>query len=225
MKRPLLFVAGIAGIVIVTKLVIENMAGVDLVPLATAWITQPSLGSAATVVGLLTIDLVLPVPSSVVMVLSGVAFGTLWGAVLSVAGSLAGSWIGFELVQRYGQTAALRIVDASTLRRLQAILQRYGTWALVVSRALPIVMETMSVVAGLSAMKRSTFLLATSCGTLPVALVYAYAGSVSRETGSIVPATVILIAVTSAGVLWYRSRLSPRPHDRAAAASVSRDVY
>jgi hypothetical protein len=38
--------------------------------------------------------------------------------------------------------------------------------------------------------------------------VYAYAGAVSREAGSLVPAAVILAAVIGGGWLWYRSRIA-----------------
>jgi uncharacterized membrane protein YdjX (TVP38/TMEM64 family) len=215
MKRALLFVVGIAGIVILSKLLVENVAGVDLSAHATAWITEPGIVGAVAVVALLAVDVVAPVPSSAVMVLSGLAFGVLWGSVLSIAGSVVGSWIGFELVRHYGRAAALRFVDAATLGRLQTMFHRYGSAVLVLSRALPIMMETMSLVAGLSAMKRSTFLLASVTGTVPVAIVYAYAGSVSRDTGSAVPAIVILVAMTGAAALWYRSRVGS--DDDAAA--------
>jgi len=69
-------------------------------------------------------------------------------------------------------------------------------------------METMSLVAGLSGMGRSAFLLASFIGTTPIVLVYAYAGAFSRETGSLVPAAVILTAVSGVAWLWYRSRLA-----------------
>ena len=86
----------------------------------------------------------------------------------------------------------------------------HGAAAVAVTRALPVVMETMSVVAGLSTMRRGTFLLASAIGTAPIVVVYAYAGAMSRETGSLVPAIVILIAVAAAGWVWYRASFGER---------------
>ena len=80
-------------------------------------------------------------------------------------------------------------------------------------------METMSVVAGLSGMTRATFLTASLLGTAPIAVVYAYAGAVSRETGSIVPAVVMLIAVAGAAYVWYRARLAHAARDPLATAA------
>jgi uncharacterized membrane protein YdjX (TVP38/TMEM64 family) len=55
------------------------------------------------------------------------------------------------------------------------------------------------------------FLGASLAGTAPIVVIYAYAGAVSRQVDSIVPAVVILVAVTACGYAWYRARFSPRP--------------
>src|SRR6185369_9601682 len=139
-------------------------------------------GGAIAVVTLLAADLFLPIPSSVIMVLSGAVFGVLWGGLLSLVGSIGGEWLGFELVRRYGRRASAKMVGDDELARLSRVFTRHGAAAVVVTRALPVAMETMSVVAGLSAMRRSTFLIASLIGTAPIVVVYAYAGAVSRET-------------------------------------------
>ena len=112
------------------------------------------------------------------------------------------------------------MVGDDELARLSAFFARYGTAAIVVTRPLPIVMETMSVVAGLSNMPRITFLGASLAGTLPIVFVYAYAGARSREVGSILPAAVILVTMTLAGWLVYRARrtdVSPRTPSSSAS--------
>lgn len=219
MKRPLVLVAAVAGVVVLTKLLVENVFGISLEPLVTTWVVQAGIGSALTVVVLLAIDLFLPVPSSLVMLMSGAAFGTLGGAALSLVGSVGGEWLGFELVRRYGRRASRRIVDDEDLQRLERVFARHGTAAVIITRALPVVMETMSVVAGLSGMKRGRFLLASLAGTAPVVVVYAYAGSVSRQVGSVVPAIVMLIAVAGGAFSWYRARVQ---NDLAGTAAAVR---
>jgi uncharacterized membrane protein YdjX (TVP38/TMEM64 family) len=216
-KRSLILTALVAGAVVLSKLLVENVFGIGLEPLVMAGVAHAGIGSALTVVALLAIDLFLPVPSSLVMVMSGAAFGTVAGSVLSLVGSVGGEWLGFELVRRYGRRASRRIVTDEDLRRLERVFARYGAAAVVITRALPIVMETMSVVAGLSSMKRTTFLLASLAGTAPVVVVYAYAGSVSRQMGSVVPAVVMLIAVAGGAFLWYRARVLNDVEGTAAA--------
>lgn len=208
MNRTIALIAIVAGVVIGSKLLVENLLGINLEPWARAWVEHAGPAGAATIVGLLAADVFLPIPSSFVMVLSGAAFGVGWGALLAFAGSIGGEWLGFELARRYGTGLSSRFVgDANEVERLNQILLTHGAAAVVVTRALPVVMETMSVVAGLSTMRRRTFLVASAIGTAPIVVVYAYAGAMSRETGSLVPAIVILVAVAAAGWVWYRARL------------------
>lgn len=225
MRRTLLLVAAIAACVIASKVVLENLLGLSLEPVVMAWIENPGTGAAVLIVGLLAVDVFLPVPSSLVMVLSGAAFGVWWGAALALVGSIAGEWLGFELVRRYGHGMAARLVGDADLQQLRGFFARHGALAIVISRPLPVLMETMSVVAGLSTMPRSTFLLASLAGTVPIVVVYAYAGAVSRELDSIVPAVVILVAMAAAGFAWYRARIAPatvRPSPSSAALPDSR---
>lgn len=209
MRRALILIAMIAGAVVATKLLLENVLGISLESTAAGWLTDPGAGSALTVVLLLAIDLLLPVPSSFVMVMSGAIFGVVWGSLLSLVGSVGGEWLGFELARRYGRRASRWIADDAEIQKLQGEFARHGALAVAMTRALPIVMETMSIVAGLSQMRRSTFVLASIVGTLPIVVVYAYAGALSRDVGSAVPAIVILITLAGGGWIWHRSRRRP----------------
>lgn len=209
MKRTFWLIAVVAGAIIASKLILENVLGVNSDALAERWIASAGTGSAAILVGLLAADLFLPIPSSLVMVLSGAAFGVAGGAALSLVGSVGGEWLGFELVRRYGMKASRQIVGDEELARVRDVMARHGAAAVVVTRALPVVMETMSVVAGLSNMSRRTFLTSSLIGTAPVVVVYAYAGAVSREMSSVVPAVVMLIAVAGVAWIWYRARIAP----------------
>lgn len=212
MSRTVALVAIVAGVVIGSKLLVEDILGINLEPWARAWIASAGPAGAVTIVGLLAADVFLPIPSSLVMILSGAAYGVWWGALLAFVGSVGGEWLGFELARRYGTGLSSRFIgDAAEVQRLNHILVTHGAAAVVVTRALPVVMETMSIVAGISTMPRRTFLVASAIGTVPIVVVYAYAGAMSRETGSLVPAMVILVAVTAAGWVWYRARIQGAP--------------
>jgi uncharacterized membrane protein YdjX (TVP38/TMEM64 family) len=81
-------------------------------------------------------------------------------------------------------------------------------------------METISIVAGLSSMSRARFVGASLAGTAPIVVVYAYAGAISREVGSVVPALVMLATVMGAGWLWYRSQRRAVIDQPSSAASL-----
>lgn len=204
LPRSLLLVVAIAAGVAATKLVLENGLGLDL----GVWLQpamRPGLSSAAVILTLLAVDIVLPVPSSLVMIASGAVLGVFQGALVSFAGSLLGEWLGFELARRYGIPAARWIVGDADLSRMQAVMRTHGATAIAASRALPVLMETLSVVAGLSGMPRRAFLMASALGTAPIVVAYAWAGSVSRSADSVVPAVIMLLAVASLGWTWWRT--------------------
>jgi uncharacterized membrane protein YdjX (TVP38/TMEM64 family) len=206
MRKTIALIAIVAGFVIGSKLLIENVFGFSFEPWARSWMADAGVSGAAVVIGLLAVDIFIPVPSSIIMVLSGAAFGVAWGSLLAFVGSIGGEWLGFELARRYGTSLSARFIgDEAERRRMNDLLATHGAAAIAVTRALPVVMETMSIVAGLSPMRRRTFLIASAIGTAPIVVVYAYAGAMSRETGSLVPAIVILIAVAAAGWVWYRA--------------------
>lgn len=208
MKRPVLLIVSVAATLVALKLLVENLLGIELEPLVRSWLTDPGAGTALVVIALLIADIALPIPSSVVMVLSGAAFGVLGGSAIALVGSIGGEWLGFELVRRYRRRASKWLVGDVEVDRLARIFSRHGAVAVAVTRALPVVMETMSIVAGLSYMSRRDFLLASLIGTAPIVLVYAYAGALSRDTGNLLPAVVILIAVAGFSWVLYRVRVS-----------------
>jgi uncharacterized membrane protein YdjX (TVP38/TMEM64 family) len=206
MKQTAILIAVVASVIVASKLLVENVMGIALEPAVMSWLDKAGLGSGILIVGLLAADVLLPIPSSIVMILSGAAFGVLWGSVLALVGSVAGEWLGFELVRRYGRGMANRLGDEREIAELDRLFQRYGAAAIVITRPLPVVMETMSLVAGLTAMSRTVFLAASLVGTAPIVLIYAWAGARSREVGNLLPAVIILVAVFGAGWLWYRHR-------------------
>jgi uncharacterized membrane protein YdjX (TVP38/TMEM64 family) len=211
MKRGLTLIVLVAAVIVVSKLLVENVLGVPMEALASRWLDQAGLGTATLIIVLLAADVALPIPSSLVMVLSGAAFGVVGGSVVALVGSIAGEWLGFELVRRYGRGVSRGIVGTEEFERFSAFFERHGTLAVMLTRPLPVVMETMSLVAGLSGMSRAAFLGASLAGTAPIVVIYAYAGAVSRQVDSIVPAVVILVAVAACGYAWYRARFAAEP--------------
>jgi len=160
-----------------------------------AWFAGGVLG------GLLAADLVLPVPSSVVMTLSGVFLGVARGALVSFAGAMAGSLAGFGMCRVFGRRAFARVAGAEDAARVERFLDRFGAWAIILSRSVPMLAEVVSCVAGLGGVHPLRFCALSAAGTMPVCLAYAWAGA---EGGS--PAgmgwVVLLAFVLPAAGLW-----------------------
>jgi uncharacterized membrane protein YdjX (TVP38/TMEM64 family) len=186
-------------------------------------------GGAATVavlvVTLLATDLILPVPSSVVMTLSGSFLGWAGGAAASFGGAMASALLGFAICRRFGGTVFRRFVSEADAARVDAFLRRYGAWGILLSRGVPMLTEVTSCVAGLSRMPLAAFAALSAGGTLPLCIVYAWGGSRGVRTGSgwsillafILPALGFAL-VRLAGRVAERKATFPRRQERQGLA-------
>lgn len=168
------------------------------VPLLTdpaPWMSRGGVLAAIIGVGLLIADVVLPVPSSLVMILHGALFGVWVGTLLSLAGSVGAALFGFALGRRGGPLLA-RVVSAEERARADRLIKRWGALAILVTRPVPIMAETVAIMAGASPLGWGRTAVAAFAGSLPAALLYALTGAAaaSLRTEVLIFALVILIA-------------------------------
>ncbi len=157
------------------------------------------------IVALLAGDIVLPVPSSLVSTLAGAALG-FWGGVLVIwLGMSAGCLLGYGLGRRAGRGVMIRIVGEHELERARTLLAGSGGVALVLTRAVPVLAETMVLGAGAAKMPLAPFLILTGAANLAVALAYAAIGALALSTGSFFLFFFGLAALPGIGwLLWTR---------------------
>jgi uncharacterized membrane protein YdjX (TVP38/TMEM64 family) len=131
---------------------------------------------------LLLADVFLPVPSIAVMVANGALFGTVGGTLLSLAGCVGAALTGFA-VGRAGNDRIRRFVTPREHERAGALLRRWGFVAIAVSRPIPIVAETVAILAGGSPVTWTQALLASIAGSLVPSAAYAWAGASAQSFG------------------------------------------
>lgn len=166
---------------------------------------------AAVIGGLLAADLVLPVPSSVLMTLSGVFLGTAAGTAVSFAGSMASALMGFGLCRRFGHAAFRRFAGDADADRVARFLRDYGVWGILLSRSVPMLTEVVSCVAGLSDIPFRTFAGLVAAGTLPVCAVYAWAGTRATDPSGLGWAVLIAFVLPAGGFALVRRFSLARP--------------
>lgn len=139
-----------------------------------------SYGYWAPVISLLLMvaqALVAPVPSFVVTFANGLAFGVFWGWLLSVAGHALAATICFWIARVVGRGPVEALVGRSGLAAVDRWFTRRGVYAIFVARLVPGVgFDAVSYAAGLSGLTFGRFICATTLGTLPQTLLYAYLG-------------------------------------------------
>ena len=208
MRRLLLLWLGLVGLLLALFVAVEA-AGVPLLTDPARDLRAASLPVAVLGVSLLVVDAVLPVASSAVMVLHGALFGIAAGTALSTCGSLGSlalaGWIG-----RRGQ-GRMAAVMAGGGPRVAELLERYGAAAVIVTRPVPLLAESVAVVAGAAGMAWWRLLLAGAAGIVPVSLLYALAGARSgRAGGAAVAAVVIALAVAALAAPAVAGRVGRR---------------
>lgn len=170
-------------------------------------------------VGLLVADAVLPVPASLVMIAHGAAFGLVAGTLLSLVGSMGAALIGFGLGRRGGPLLT-RFVPPAEQAAANRLLERHGALAIVVTRPIPLLAETVAVLAGASPLGWGRAALAALAGSLPAALIYALTGAAIAGFGSGALVFVAVVAVT--GGAWLVERRMAPGFGRAGEQTVAK---
>lgn len=179
-----------------------------LVPFAIAtvlggWDEAPDLPggivlAVAVVIGLLAVDVVLPVPSSAVLVAAGAVLGPVVGAVAGTLGIVAGATVGYALGARFGPEPT-----GPDAARARLLVERWGPAALVMTRPVPLLAESTAVVAGSTRMDPGRFLAAVVTGAVPTGVGLALAGDAGASSldgsglGMVLVVTVALAVVAA----------------------------
>lgn len=121
---------------------------------------------------------VLPVPAEIPAAINGMVFGPLWGTAVTWSMAMAGAQVSFELARRYGRPLGRRLLPEAYMARADALVRSAGWPALLVLRLVPTVAFTaVNWAAGLTLVRRSTFVWTTAVGILPGAFAFTASGS------------------------------------------------
>ena len=202
MKRYLLIVVALIICFTVLFFIVEAL-GVPLLTDPTPWMKHGGVLAASVGVGLLIADVVLPVPSSIVMVAHGALFGVLWGTVLSLIGSTGAAMFGFAIGRR-GGTALEWIVSPAERARANSVLERWGPLAITITRPVPVLAETVAIMAGTSSMSWRSLIVSSVAGSLPPALLYALTGAAVADLQN--TALMFVVVLLVAGMFWLVGR-------------------
>ena len=158
--------------------------------------------AGVSIFGLLALDVVLPVPSSIVSTAAGVLLGFWTGAAIVFTGMMVACLFGYALGAR-AAGAARRFVGDDGLRRADALMRRYVDYTIVLCRPVPVLAEASVIFAGLVGAPFGRFVLLSALSNLGIALGYAAFGAFSMRIDSflaaflgalILPGVAILIA-------------------------------
>jgi uncharacterized membrane protein YdjX (TVP38/TMEM64 family) len=214
--RSYLLLLGVMSALFLALFGIVTALDVPLLTDPLPWLEgRGALGAAALGVGLLVADVFLPVPASLVMVAHGALFGVAAGTAVSLAGGLGAAAVGFAAGRR-GTAWLQRVVPAAERRRAGELLARWGDLAVVATRPVPILAESVAILAGTTSLSWQRFLLLSLLGYLPPCLLYAVTGATAADldSASLSFGLVLLVATV---VWWLGRRVGGAAGEQAAA--------
>lgn len=128
---------------------------------------------SVTVVVLLGSDVLLPIPSSFVSAGAVALLGPGWGGASIAIGMTLGAWVGYGLGRWGGEPLAHRMAGPAELERARRMMQRFGSWVLLVCRGVPVLAEASTLLAGATRLEPVRFGVVTGLGNAGLALAYA----------------------------------------------------
>ncbi len=169
---------------------------------ARAWMAGYGAGAGVAGITLLVADILLPIPSTLVMSALGLTYGPLVGGLYAATGSALAGLIAYGLSRWLGRPLALRLAGEAGLREGEGFFATGGAWLVACSRCIPILPEAVACLAGLNRMPFQTFLLAVLCGSLPMGFVFAAIGALGQDE----PAWALALSVVVPALLWLGAR-------------------
>ncbi len=147
--------------------------------------------------------LIAPLPSFPLMYANGLLFGTWWGGLLSWTSILVSAVLCFGLARLFGRPLVERILSPAALAWADRHLVRFGPFAILVGRLIPLSsFDLLSYAAGLTPMRLLPFCLATGLGMTPAIFLTAAAADVGwRSPWALVGGLVGIAALAGLAVL------------------------
>ena len=149
----------------------------------------------------LSLDIVLPVPSSIVMYTNGWVLGLMPGALLSSTSLMIGAIVGYYLGKytSYG-------LKSKTDPKAQLLINKYGKLAILITRGIPVLSESICMVCGYNKMRLPQYLLFNLIGYLPLSILYAYFGQAGYSHNNFLLSFACSLIIAAA--FWFFGQLA-----------------
>ncbi|MGD8216654.1 3-dehydroquinate synthase [Pseudomonas thivervalensis] len=173
--------------------------------------SSQKLNLALLLIALLALDVVLPVPSSMVALLAVAILGSLGGYLVIFAGLCLGAGLGYALGAGYFRLLSGRL--GLHQRQPGQLGYRLGTLSLICLRGVPVLAETSVVAAGMQRYPLPAFLLVTTLANAGLALAYSAIGSFLVEQNALLVTLLASMVLPGLFIAGYSLFKTLRRHD------------
>ena len=146
----------------------------------------------------------LVIPTILLMIVSTLAYGPVWGSIINFTAVIIASTVGYTIGKYLGLSFIERLLGEKTTKKITMFIKDYGFWAVVITRINPFLSnDAISFVAGILKMNYWKFISATAVGITPLILLIAITGqnTDSLKTGLLYGSIASLIIF--GGYIWW----------------------
>lgn len=179
------------------------------------WVGQFGwLGPLIIILSMIAQMFLLVIPTPLLMVVSVLAFGPIWGSLIILTAVFCASSVGYFLGAYLGPPVVEKILGPKGEKQVESFIEDYGFWAVIVTRLAPFLSnDAISFVGGMLSMGYWRFMGATLLGITPLTIFVAWLGENNdRLKTGLIWASVISIVGFVAYVWWDKRRKKHNGH-------------
>ena len=220
--RALIKLMLVLSIAFASTFLIMNLTGIISLEKIEAWLALAKdihwFYVAGLVVLLLFLDLFVAMPTLTIIIMSGYFLGPFYGAIMAISGVLLAGVTGYIISYFHGNKFVRFIIkDKAQQVQMREQFNRYGTFMIIFSRAMPILPEVTACMSGIVKMPFVKFISAWLVSSVPYVLIASYAGSISTVDN---PKPAIMIAIFLTVAMWLAWFILQRIQQRKAMNSL-----
>jgi uncharacterized membrane protein YdjX (TVP38/TMEM64 family) len=169
------------------------------------WVSDFGWFGPVVLVLLMTVQMfLLVIPTILLMMVSIIAYGPVWGSIIVLTGIFIASSIGYVIGKYVGELLVLKLIGEKTEKKMEGFLEEYGFWAIVVTRINPFLSnDSISFVAGVLKMNYGKFISATLIGIAPLTFFIAQLGNdTDKLKTGLFWASIVSLIVFAAYIWW-----------------------
>lgn len=128
--------------------------------------------------------ILVPIPSELVLLSSGLIWGLLGGSILGIVGSMAAGVLTYYIAVLGGRPMMERFLGQENLEVLDTYIEKYGIFAIIAARAFPLMaFDPISYASGFLKINFRSYCIATFIGSIIRCIFYAWLGSTLIQGG------------------------------------------
>ncbi|HET8855029.1 MAG TPA: TVP38/TMEM64 family protein [Salinimicrobium sp.] len=173
------------------------------------WVSQFGFWGPLIVIITMVLQMFLIViPTPILMVVTIVAFGPIWGSVILLAAIFVASTIGYMIGRYFGPVIVEKLIGYKTEKKITSFIDDYGFWTVIVVRLCPFLSnDAISFVGGILRMGYWKFIGATMLGITPLIGFIAYlGGDYERLKTGLIWGSIICLVLFVIFVWWDKKR-------------------